>query len=172
MCHQGPCRVVIHYRKQIKSLESESEMRENHLLLAFSSLYFLTLSNLRISILKFILKLNTAQLRKHGPQGRAIELDKGEKERRKEHIYLWICIELPCFYVADLSFKVVNNEMLRKLACISPTAVKIETLQVLHSCPHLQWLLTLSHFSTMVFKVNINKIKIPLIVRLFIIFVF
>ena len=62
--------------------------------------------------------------------------------------------------------------MLRKLACISLTAVKIGALQVLHSCLHLQWLLTLSHFSTMVFKVNINKIKIPLITRLFIIFLF
>lgn len=62
--------------------------------------------------------------------------------------------------------------MLRKLACSSLTAVKIGALQILHFYFHLQWLLTPSHFSTLEFKVNLNKIKIPLIERLLIIFVF
>lgn len=53
--------------------------------------------------------------------------------------------------------------MLRKLACSSLTAVKIGALQILHFHLRLHWLLTPSHFSTLEFKVNLNKIKIPLI---------
>ena len=71
-----------------------------------------------------------------------------------------------------LCFYLENKEMLRKLACSSLTAVKIGALQILHFHLRLQWLLTPSHFSTLEFKVNLNKIKIPLIVRLLIIFVF
>lgn len=50
--------------------------------------------------------------------------------------------------------------------------LKFGALHILHFYLRLQWLLTPSHFSTLEFKVNLNKIKIPLIARLLIIFVF